>query len=424
MIRLARFIPVVLLAGAAACSDGTATQPAPLPPVVAQVELQAPATALEVGGSARFLATPRAADGAPVAGAPIVWTTSNADVATVSTLGEVQAHEAGAATIRATSGTRFAEVPVTVVPVQVASVVLDGPDALALTEGQQVTLAAEARAADGRVLTGRIVQWRSSDHGVAAVEASGRIIAVGPGLAQVIAEIEGRVASVTVRVRAAVSFVDIEPGFAGIEVGDVVQFSATARAAGGEALELAVAWSSSDPEVARLTGPARVTGVAPGRAWIIATVEGVSARVEVEVSAEVGVRAALLTVNDETLPTVLLTRQEPDGQGGTRAVRYVAGGGSIRIFGTARRYEQIFHVTLECNDAPPVGATLVFTGAWDFDPVTGDMVFHPDEGEPFFRLATTAANLLEGRQRLYAGVEVARLRYEIEFDLLALRFAR
>ena len=489
-------------AALAACGDGATAPVGGTPRPVAQVELQAPASTLEVGGWATFVATPRTADGTAIPDVAVSWSSTDTTVATVSAQGRVTARGVGSASIRAAAGGRTGEVAITVVPeavslvllapsapgplfvgdvrpftaearaadgrvlerpvtwsssnpavatvasdgrvtgvsigvttiraavdgriaeavqvvtlASVASVAITTGDSVALYIGQSVTMVAEARSADGRLLTGRNVGWRSSDATVAVVDPAGRVTAVTAGTAEVIASVEGVEAHVAVRVQPNVVRVDVQPGFAAMQVGEVEQFSALALTADGHALNLPIAWNSSDTSVVVVIGVGRVHARAPGRAWVSATVEGVTGRVEVEVQPDAGVLAVLRFANDSALPRLLFTRQEADGQGGTRAVRHVAQGGTLRLHPSTQRYEQRFDVRLEREGSPAQGGTLVFTGRWSMD-FAGRLVFQPDGGQPLFRLTATAFDLLDGRQQLYGDVEPVRLVYQVSFGAL------
>ena len=85
------------------------------------------------------------------------------------------------------------------VPAPVASVELS-ESSLTLTPGQTHRLTAIARAANGTILTGRTITWRTSDATVTAVGTDGHVTASGLGTARVIAEVEGRIAEAAVAV--------------------------------------------------------------------------------------------------------------------------------------------------------------------------------------------------------------------------------
>lgn len=133
----------------------------------------------------------------------VVWSTSNAAVATVDIAGTVTGVTNGSATIvvkMEDDTTVFATVPVTVVGPPVATVVLS-PAVATVYVGFSLRLTAQLRASDGRTIRGRPVTWTSPDAGVAEVSTSGLVRGRGPGgPIALTATTEGRSATSTVRV--------------------------------------------------------------------------------------------------------------------------------------------------------------------------------------------------------------------------------
>ena len=83
-----------------------------------------------------------------------------------------------------------------------------------------------------------------------------------------------------------VASVTVSPATASIQVGQTVQLTATPRDASGNPLSgRAIAWASSAPGVATVSGTGLVTGVAAGSATITATSEGQSGTATVTVTA-------------------------------------------------------------------------------------------------------------------------------------------
>jgi len=128
-------------------------------------------------------------DGNVLVGRVITYSTSNASVATVDSMGVVTAVAAGSATITATSegksGTSLATV--TVVPVASVSV---SPNPFTVIVGQTVQLTATARDASNNILTGRTVTWGSSDVTKATVSTTGIVTAIATGSVTITATVE------------------------------------------------------------------------------------------------------------------------------------------------------------------------------------------------------------------------------------------
>lgn len=192
---------LMVAALAAGCADGS-TLPTGVPWPVVSVTVAPASISLAVGGSSTVAAEPRDQAGAAVAGAPVVWSSSDTTVATVSPAGVVNARRAGVATIRATSVGRSGTVAVTVtaVPVErpVAAVVTD---VATLDLGVFDTRTIVARALDaGGVPVVRPFAWRTSDAAVATVDSTGQVIATGAGTALLTVTSDGREAGVRVTV--------------------------------------------------------------------------------------------------------------------------------------------------------------------------------------------------------------------------------
>ena len=110
----------------------------------------------------------------------VTWTSENPDVAKVDDDGNVTAVGGGSAAITAKAGEFTATCTVTVT-VPVSSVSLDRTS-LGLTVGETDKLTATVNPGDA---TNQSVSWRSSNTGVAAVDNSGLVIAIGAGTATI-----------------------------------------------------------------------------------------------------------------------------------------------------------------------------------------------------------------------------------------------
>jgi uncharacterized protein YjdB len=210
-------------------------------------------------------------------------------IATVSTTGVVTAVSAGTAVVGVTASSLQAGafsassitslVPVTVTPnTSVASITLT-PTSSTVEAGALVVITATLRDGSGRVLTGRTVQWQSSNPAVATIGASGTVAGVTPGVTVVTASAEGRSASAQITVTPAlVASITLTPQVASLAVGGSAVLTATPRdARGGVLTERTVQWLSANPAVATISASGTVTGVAPGSTSVSATISGVTA---------------------------------------------------------------------------------------------------------------------------------------------------
>ena len=128
----------------------------------------------------------------------VTWSSSAPGVATIDINGDITALQAGQTTITAEVNSISASLTLDVLPAPVAQIELSPTGPITLPQGATRPLQATTRDAQGNALTGRALNWMSSDQGVVTVDMSGELTAIGPGRAQVQVESEGVVASVVV----------------------------------------------------------------------------------------------------------------------------------------------------------------------------------------------------------------------------------
>ncbi|HXG45312.1 MAG TPA: protein kinase [Gemmatimonadales bacterium] len=269
-------------------------QPAPAPPPapgVARIELGPGQVRLKPGETVPLSAVPRSADGSPIRGQAIRWSSSAPGVATVGAGGTVRGVKPGRATVTASLDGKTASVLVEVVapapPVDaaesVASVAVT-PETASVPVGAVVRLSATVVGSRGTRLD-RPVRWSASSS-AAAVSQAGEVQGLAPGTAIITASSEGRAGTATVRVTPVpVTSLSVEPAAAQLKVGDSLRLVATPRDARGGALaERAVKWESSDPAVASVGG-GLVVARGAGLATITASAEGRSGTSRITVTA-------------------------------------------------------------------------------------------------------------------------------------------
>jgi len=293
---------------------------------VAAVAVTPASPSVQVGQTAQLTATPQDANGNPLSGRTVTWTSSNQAVATVNATGLVTGAAAGAATITATSEGKSGTAAVTVTPVPVASVAVT-PASASIQTGGTIQLTATPKDANGKPLTGRTVAWTSSNTAAATVGGSGLVTAVGAGAATITATSEGQsgASSITVT-NVPVASVAVSPATASVAAGLTVQLTATPKDANGNPLSgRAVAWTSSNAAVATVDASGLVTAVAAGSATITATSEGQSGTAAISVTpapvASVAVTPPSASVNEGT--TVQLTATPKDANGNPLSGRVV-----------------------------------------------------------------------------------------------------
>ncbi|HWP02536.1 MAG TPA: Ig-like domain-containing protein [Gemmatimonadaceae bacterium] len=201
MGRLTEWAGTLLLAAGtvlAACG-GSEGGPAG-PPAVSRVEISAPSPTLEVGSTMLVSARYFDANGRPLSGRRVIYSSSNATVATVDSSGLVTGVSPGSAAISATVDRVTSSVSITVVPVPVAAIQF-APARPSVRPGETVTLTATPLDAIGRPLSGRAISWSSSNPTIATVDRQGVVTGVSTGTTYIRAEVENVRDSVSLRVK-------------------------------------------------------------------------------------------------------------------------------------------------------------------------------------------------------------------------------
>lgn len=266
LVPRALFACVVALACTTSTTDTTPVERVDLTPATAT---------LEAGRSLALSATARDAAGAALAGRTLRWSTSNAQVATVSDNGLVIARQPGGARIAVSAGGRSATAFVTVSVREVASLEL-APVALALRIGRTAPLVARPLDRDGGLLTDRVVSFASSNEAVATVSTQGVVTGVATGSAVITATVAGRSAQAAVTVSPEpVATVIVSPARDSLRIGDTRALAAVVRDATGRVLEdRTVSWSTTDAAIASVSSGGVVTARAIGTVTISAVSEG------------------------------------------------------------------------------------------------------------------------------------------------------
>jgi uncharacterized protein YjdB len=258
-------------------------QVSPAPVATVAVSIVAPAR--YVGQTTQATSTSKDAQGNVLAGRTVAWSTSNANVATITPSGVISAVSPGIATITATveGKTASASVTVALVPVSTVGVVIANS---ARYVGQTTQVTASTLDSVGGVLAGRDIAWSSSNASVATVSASGVVSALAVGSANIIATSEGKSGSALVTVTLTpVATVTVTAANTSRYVGQTTQATATLSDAQGNVLTgRSIVWSSSDAGVATVSGTGLVTAIAPGTVNISATSEGIASSISITVT--------------------------------------------------------------------------------------------------------------------------------------------
>ena len=305
--------------------SGTASVTVSSIPVAAVTVSPSPAS-VQQGATVQLTATPKDANGNPLSGRVVTWSSNNTAVARVNGSGLVTGVAAGAATITATSEGQSGTSDVTVTPAPVASVAVT-PSPASVQVGLTLQLTATPKDANGNPLSGRVITWASDNTSVATVDGNGLVTAVAVGSATITATSEGKSGTSAVTVTTVpVASVTVSPSPASVQQGATVQLTATPKDANGNPLSgRVVTWSSNNTAVARVNSSGLVTGVAAGTATITATSEGKSGTSTLTVTA-VPVASVTVSPSPATVQqgsTVQLTATPKDANGNPLSGRVV-----------------------------------------------------------------------------------------------------
>lgn len=256
------------------------------PVLVATVTVTPANPTLSVGQTLGMTAIMRDAAGNILSGRTVSWAAPAGGIVTIDAQGVVTAVASGSETITATSEGVHGTTVISVSAIPVARVDVT-PTTTSISPGQTSQLTVTAFDANGNVLV-RSVTWTSSNNGVATVSSAGLVTAVAAGTGTISATIGGITGTALITVAAVpVASVSVTPSAPNMFPNQVLQLTAIARDAGGNAIAGRVAtWVSSNTAVATVSATGVVTAVAqtPAAATITATVDQVSGSATVTIN--------------------------------------------------------------------------------------------------------------------------------------------
>ncbi len=287
---------------------------------VASMTLAPLAVAGAAGGRTQVFAVPLSAGGQRISPTVVAWVSSNPRVATVSGSGEVTFVHRGNATITAIADGVTASVGADVAPPPAASLGVT-PDTTLIDVGQQVQLIVTAYDSSGAPDSGVVVNWSSSESGVASVSSSGLVTAIALGAAMITVSSGSVTATATINVTAAplvVSAVSVSPVSSSLYTGRTEQLAATLKDASGNVLSgIPVSWTTSNSGVASVSSSGVVTANGIGSTTITAMAAGINGTASVNVTppvvASISVKPASLTVSSGETTQLTATASDPSG---------------------------------------------------------------------------------------------------------------
>lgn len=250
---------------------------------IANIEVYAPSTTLAVGATQQLAVTVRDRNGNTIEGRTVQWTSENSAVAGVSSRGIVTGVATGVSEITAAADGKFGSILLTVIP-RVASLTI-APGAPTMVVGSSRTLVATLLAPDGSEVRGRSIGWSSGSTNIATVSSDGVVLAIAPGVAEIVATAEGNTGRALVTVVASVAALRLSPTVLRVSVGRTSRLQVELLDSSGSQLTgREIAWTTSAPQIAAISVDGEVTGLAPGTAQISASSEGRSNSANVTVS--------------------------------------------------------------------------------------------------------------------------------------------
>jgi uncharacterized protein YjdB len=212
------------------------------------------------------------------------WTTSNESSSTIADSGLVTGIAIGSSTITVSSEGKSATVVVVVSVSPVSSVSL-APQLVKLSMSQTQQLSETVTDKDGKVLSGFVILWSSTNPASVTVSNTGLITGIGPGSSSITATIEGKIATVSVTVtKSAVASITLKPDLSVIRLNENQQIASTVKnTSGNELVGIRLNWSSSDASVATVSTTGMVTGKSVGTSTITVSFGAITAQAKVEI---------------------------------------------------------------------------------------------------------------------------------------------
>ena len=218
---------------------------------VASVQVVPGADTVHIGKQTQLVAVPRDANGIPLSGRAITWSSSAPAVARVSGSGLIDGLVAGTAVISATSEGQTGTATITVIPVPVAAVIVV-PQSVTVLVGTTTTFNATPRDANGGALTGRSVTWATANSAIATVSPSGVVSGIAPGSVLISATCEGVTGSAFVTITTAPATlvqVTILPATAALLSGQTQQFTLSGQLSDGATVPVTGSFTASGGSV-------------------------------------------------------------------------------------------------------------------------------------------------------------------------------
>lgn len=260
---------------------------------VARIQLISQNQSLAVGSTLQLQFNVLSAENATITGRQTSFSSSNVNVASVNNSGLVTAISEGTATITVTSEQKTAQLSLTVVRRSTSRINISPFLDQTLRIGGTLQMSATPLDNSGQPISGRTVNWFSSNQTIATVSAQGRVTALAAGSTTITAESDGATNSIRVTVTPVpVGTVSVNPAVDTLVQSDVRQIVPVVRDTAGRAITSftgrSVSWQSSNVLIASVNNQGVVTGSTPGVTTLTVTIDGVESNPLTLTVAQVG----------------------------------------------------------------------------------------------------------------------------------------
>lgn len=206
--------------------------------------------------------------GTPIAGAKVLWNSSNPEVAIVDEGGMVTPTGYGTTTISA-SATEIGKATIVVMPAARTIIVTPGTDTIFVEDpvalGDSIRLVAKAYDEQGDPIAGVAFTWSSAGTNIATVNGVGSVLARALGTVTVTATSGEQTGGATVRVLSAVKAIQVSAPVTTVLALDTLQLTATALGYDDKPMAgRKFRWTSSNPEVATVDDNGRAIFLSAG----------------------------------------------------------------------------------------------------------------------------------------------------------------
>jgi trimeric autotransporter adhesin len=352
-------------------NNGSGNPPATNSPSLTSITISPSITSLGVGISQQLKATGKYSDGSSKdLTSSATWSSSNADMAKVSSGGLVTGVNSGNVTITAAEKTisnslKLSIVPASPGPVPLTSITIT-PAITSLGIGAIQQLTATGKYSDGssKNLTSTVT-WSSSSSSLATINGGGLVTGIKSGNITITAAYQSTSSSLKFSIVPVLQAMTVSPMGPAIVVGNKQRFTVSGSFNDGSVQDLTATatWSASDATIATFAAAGQATGLKAGAVTVTATSNGISG-------------AAVLNVVSKAYPAFIgpyaFTMIAADSRGPAFFNGSIAADSNGNITGVE-----------DSNTTSGVSEDIAITGTYTTYPDgRGTMTFNPNQCHP------------------------------------------